>query len=417
MKRTIGIVGAGVGGLHLALYLQKHGVDATIITDRAPDAYRNSPLLNTVAHHHVTIARESELGIEHWSDPKLFYAYHDHVFNFPQPLQFRGDFTRPSRAVDYRIYLPTLMEDFARRGGKIEIRRIEQGDIQALIDRFDLIVVSTGKGALGDLFSYRPEHTPFSQPQRRLCVGLYKGVKHPNPMNVTLSVSPGHGEMIVIPTVSFDGIATALLMENVPGGDLEELATINYAQDRKRFLQTLLAKLEKHHPTTYDRIDQSRFDLAQPQDLLQGGIVPTVRNTTVEFDGGKCAIALGDVHSVVDPMMGQGANMASYAAFVLGEEIVNGDALDARFCEKVDLRRQDRVLAAARWTNLMLGPPSEAMGALIGTMSQNKALADEFTENFNYPERQWDRISTPQRIHAWLNRVSLPNAASATAAA
>ncbi|HVG50361.1 MAG TPA: styrene monooxygenase/indole monooxygenase family protein [Xanthobacteraceae bacterium] len=417
MKRTIGIVGAGVGGLHLALYLQKHGVDATVITDRAPDAYRNSALLNTVAHHHVTIARETELGIDHWSDPKLFYAYHDHVFNFPQPLQFRGDFTRPSRAVDYRIYLPTLMEDFARRGGKIEIRRIEHDDIQALVDRFDLVVVSTGKGALGDLFSYRPEHTPFSQPQRRLCVGLYKGVRQPNPMNVTLSVSPGHGEMIVIPTVSFDGIATALLMENVPGGDLEELATLNYAQDRKRFLQTLLGKLEKHHPTTYDRIDPARFDLAQPQDLLQGGIVPTVRNTTVEFDDGKCAIALGDVHSVVDPMMGQGANMASYAAFVLGEEIVNADALDARFCEKVDLRRQDRVLAAARWTNMMLAPPSEAMGALIGTMSQNKALADEFTENFNFPEVQWDRISTPKRIHAWLDRVSSAMVASATAAA
>ena len=120
MKRTIGIVGAGIGGLHLALYLQKHGVDATIITDRAPDEYRNSRLLNTVAHHHVTIAREDELGIEHWDDPKLFYYYHDHVFNFPQPLRFRGDFTRPSRAVDYRIYLPALMNDFARRGGKIE---------------------------------------------------------------------------------------------------------------------------------------------------------------------------------------------------------------------------------------------------------------------------------------------------------
>ena len=108
----------------------------------------------------------------------------------------------------------------------------------------------------------------------------------------------------------------------------------------------LLGKLEKHHPTTYDRIDTSRFGLAQPQDLLQGGVVPTVRNTVVEFDGGKCAIALGDVHSVVDPMMGQGANVASYAAFVLGEEIVNSDVLDARFCEKVDLKRQDRVLAA-----------------------------------------------------------------------
>jgi 2-polyprenyl-6-methoxyphenol hydroxylase-like FAD-dependent oxidoreductase len=55
MRRHIGIVGAGIAGLHLALYLQKHGIDATLITDRAPDDYRDIRLLNTVAHHHVTI--------------------------------------------------------------------------------------------------------------------------------------------------------------------------------------------------------------------------------------------------------------------------------------------------------------------------------------------------------------------------
>ncbi|UZE50381.1 styrene monooxygenase subunit StyA [Rhodopseudomonas sp. P2A-2r] len=416
MRREIGIVGAGVGGLHLALYLQKHGVDATLITDREPQAYRSAQLINTVAHHHVTIDREDYLGIGHWSKPELSYTYHNHDFNFPEPLRFRGDFSKPSRAVDYRIYLPTLMDDFMRRGGKIEYRRIEEDDIGPLVKRFELLVVATGKGAIGQLFSWRPEHTPYSQPQRRLCVGLYKGVRHPSPMNVTLSVSPGHGEMIVIPTVTFDGAATALLMENVPNAGMEELATLSYAQDRRHFLEVLLAKLEQHHPSTYDRIDTGRFDLAQEQDLLQGGVVPTVRNTTVEFPDGKCAIALGDVHSVVDPMMGQGANMASYAAFVLGEEIVRSDALDARFCEKVDLRRQDRVLAASRWTNMMLAPPSPALGLLLRTMAHNKALADEFTENFNYPERQWDRISTPHRIEAWIERMSMPADARTAAA-
>ena len=408
MARHIGIVGAGIAGLHLALYLQKHGVDATIITDRPPEEYKNIRLLNTVAHHHVTIAREDYLGVNHWSDPKDHYYYHDHVFNFPQPLSFRGDFSKPSRAVDYRIYLPALMQDFVSRGGKIEYRRIEERDIRPLVARFDLLVVSTGKGPLGQLFTYRPEHTPYSQPQRRLCVGLYTGVRQPDPMNVTLSVSPSHGEMIVIPTITFGGVANALLMENVPGGDMEELATLSYDDNPKHFLKVLLGKLEKHHPTTYNRIDTTRFDLAQPQDLLQGGVVPTVRNTIVEFDDGKCAIALGDVHAIVDPMMGQGANVASYAAFVLGEEIVNADALDVRLCEKIELKRQDRVLAAARCTNIMLQPPSEALGMLIGTMSQNPALANEFTENFNYPDRQWDRISTPQRIQAWIERVSAP---------
>jgi hypothetical protein len=213
MRRRIGIVGAGIAGLHLALYLQKHGVDATLITDRAPDDYRGIRLLNTVAHHHVTIAREDYLGVNHWNDPKHHYYYHDHFFNFPQPISFRGYFSRPSRAVDYRIYLPVLMKDFADRGGRIEYRRIEESDIAPLVGRFDLLVVSSGKGPLGQLFAYRPEHSPYSQPQRRLCVGLYTGVREPDPMNVTLSVSPGHGEMIVIPTITFGGIASALLME------------------------------------------------------------------------------------------------------------------------------------------------------------------------------------------------------------
>jgi 2-polyprenyl-6-methoxyphenol hydroxylase-like FAD-dependent oxidoreductase len=409
VARHIGIIGAGIAGLHLALYLQKHGVDATIITDRTPEEYRNIRLLNTVGHHHVTVAREDYLGVNHWSDPKVhYYYYHDHYFNFPEPLSFRGYFSKASRAVDYRIYLPTLMEDFMRRGGKIEYRRIEESDIAPLVNRFDLLVVSTGKGPLGQLFTYKPEHSPYSQPQRRLCVGLYTGVRQPDPMNVTLSVSPGHSEMIVIPTITFGGLANALLMENVPGGDMEELATLSYDDNPKHFRQVILDKLEKHHPTTYDRIDTARFDLAQPLDLLQGGVVPTVRNTVVEFGGGKCAIALGDVHAVVDPMMGQGANVASYAAFVLGEEIINSDVLDARFCEKVDLKRQDRVLAATRWTNLMLQPPSEALGMLIGAMSQNRPLCDEFTENFNYPDYQWDRISSPERIHAWIDRMSAP---------
>jgi 2-polyprenyl-6-methoxyphenol hydroxylase-like FAD-dependent oxidoreductase len=416
VARHIGVIGAGIAGLHLALYLQKHGVAATIITDRTPEDYRTIRLLNTVAHHHVTVAREDHLGVNHWSDPRVHYYYHDHFFNFPEPIHFRGDFSKASRAVDYRIYLPALMQDFLQRGGKIEYRRIEEGDIASLVGRFDLLVVSIGKGPLGQLFTYRPEHSPYSQPQRRLCVGLYTGVRQPDPMNVTLSVSPGHGEMIVIPTISFDGIASALLMENVPGGDMEELATLSYDDNPKHFRQVILDKLEKHHPSTYDRIDTARFDLAQPLDLLQGGVVPTVRNTVVEFDGGKCAIALGDVHSIVDPMMGQGANVASYAAFVLGEEIVNADVLDVRFCEKVDLKRQDRVLAAARWTNLMLQPPSEALGMLIGAMSQNRALADEFTENFNYPDQQWDRVSSPQRIHAWIGRMSAaPEPVRATA--
>jgi len=50
-----GILGAGVAGLHLGLLLRKHGVTATIITDRPAEAVAKMPLMNTVAHHHVTL--------------------------------------------------------------------------------------------------------------------------------------------------------------------------------------------------------------------------------------------------------------------------------------------------------------------------------------------------------------------------
>ncbi len=402
MGKHIGIIGAGVAGLHLGLLLRKHGVDATIITDREPDAVAKMQLMNTVAHHHVTLDREALLGIHHWDSLDHKYFCHHHYFNFPQPIVFQGDFATPSRAVDYRIYLPTLMKDFAARGGKIEIKQIAAGDIAGLAARFDLLVVSTGKGVLGQMFAHVPEKSPFDKPQRKLCVGLYSGVRDTTPRGVTLSVSPGHGELIEIPTLTFSGMAAALLMENVPGGDLEDLAKLSYTDNPKAFRQTLLGKLEKHHPAVYNRIDPAKFDLCQPIDLLQGGVVPTVRQGYAEIAEGKYAIAVGDVHSVVDPMMGQGANVASYAAYTVGEEIVANEVFDQRFCEKADRKREDRVLAASRWTNMMLGPPSQDLGALIFTMSQNRKVADEFTENFNFPEKQWDRIASPGRIQAWL---------------
>jgi hypothetical protein len=409
---NIGIVGAGIAGLHLALYLQQRGVDATIITDREPQDYRDSRLLNTVAHHATTLERETALEVNHWTDPKDHYYYHDHWLNIPDtPLHFAGHFAKPSRAVDYRIYLPTLMNDFTDRGGKIEYRRIEEDDIQPLVDRFDLLAVAVGKGPLGAMFEHDPAESPFQQPQRRLSVGLYSGVFHPDPMNVTLSLTPGFGELIVIPTITFDGIGTALLFENVPGTELEATVTTKYEDDPARFRQVILDALEKFHPSVYDRVDVARFDLCQPQDCLQGGVVPTVRNTFVEFDGGKFAVAVGDVHVTVDPVNGQGANIASWSAFKLGEEIVNAPVLDRRFIERADMARRDRCLAAQRWTNLMMGPPSEEIQMLLGAMSQNKALCDEFTENFNWPERQWDNLGSPARIRAWLERSALSQAA------
>ena len=280
----IAIIGAGTAGLHLALYLQKHGISPTLITDRKPDEYAGMRLLNTVAHHASTIARETELGVNHWDDLDKHYHYHDHFFNFPdleEPLNYPGYFTSPSRAVDYRIYIPTLMKDFADRGGKIEYRRIEEGDIPQFAEAYDLIVVCTGKGPMGSMFGINAAETPFNKPQRIISCGVYQGVAHTTPRAVYPSGAPGQGELVVIPMETFSGMQTALLFETLPGSESENLTKIRYADDRSAFLQAHLDILEKYHPGVFNRIDTQRFDLAQPVDSMQGGLTPKVRETCV----------------------------------------------------------------------------------------------------------------------------------------
>ena len=53
--KQIGIIGAGIAGLHLGLYLRQHDIDVTIVTDRTAEQYSKARLLNTAAHFAVTI--------------------------------------------------------------------------------------------------------------------------------------------------------------------------------------------------------------------------------------------------------------------------------------------------------------------------------------------------------------------------
>lgn len=415
MKKRIGIVGAGTAGLHLGLYLLQNDVEVTVFTDRKPEEYAGMRLLNTVAHHAVTVQREEALNVNKWPSDEYGYFGHYYYVGTPQPMSFYGDLKAPSRAVDYRMYQPMLMQALLARGGEIKYDAVSADDLEKLSEEFDLLVVCTGKASLGALFDKQPENSPFERPQRALCVGLFKGIKEAPIRAVTMSFSPGHGELIEIPTLSFNGMVTALVMENHFGADMEVLSTTKYDDDPKAFMALLLEKLRKHHPSVAERINPEEFDLANSSlDILQGGVVPAFRNGSFQLTNGKTVIGLGDVQATVDPVLGQGANMASHAAWILGEEIVAHSVYDQRFCEHLELRRTDRVLCATRWTNFMLTSLAQVSQEFVDfliVLSQSREMVDEFTDNFNYPERQWDYFSSPQRIGTWCARYS-PNVAA-----
>jgi 2-polyprenyl-6-methoxyphenol hydroxylase-like FAD-dependent oxidoreductase len=149
-------------------------------------------------------------------------------------------------------------------------------------------------------------------------------------------------------------------------------------------------------------------------DILQGGLTPVVREDYVQLANGRFALAMGDAHAVVDPVNGQGANSASYSAFVIGRAIVEDYALDEHFCRRVARERRAFVHGVSDWTNLMLKPKPHLL-ELIATMAQCKPLCDRFTQNFNHPDRQWDALATPERTAAYIARHS-GRPAAATAA-
>ncbi|NYE21155.1 styrene monooxygenase/indole monooxygenase family protein [Microbacterium immunditiarum] len=401
----IGIVGAGTAGLHLGLLLRRHDIPVTIYTDRSADDVRGGRLPNSVAHHAVTVAREQELGVDHWPVEEYGYGCHHHFVGGPN-LFYRGDFVSPSRAVDYRIYQPALMGDFEDRGGRIEIRSVEADDLGSLAARHDAIIVASGKRSLGEFFGIRAEKSPYAKPMRRLMVGLWTGVARTEPHGVTLSIAPGHGELIDIPIYSFAGHVNALLFENVPGGDTEVLADARYEDDPEAFRRLVLDKLRMHHPTVFERVDESAFQLTSTQDLLQGAVTPVLRNDYRVLDDGTVVIAAGDVHSVLDPVVGQGANSASYSGYTVGEEILEDRGFGEDLGRRAAERRRERIEAVSDWTNLMVQlPPADHIIQLLGAMSQDKALCDEFTENFNHPVRQWrDVVGSPEIAAAAIAR-------------
>jgi hypothetical protein len=233
--------------------------------------------------------------------------------------------------------------------------------------------------------------------------GLFTGVRPMQARAVTVSVMPGHSEAIEVPLLSRTGLVTALVFSAWEADALATLHVLSGRSDRAGFRAALLDLLERHHPTIYHRIDTARFDLQGPDDLVHVAITPIVRHPIAHLGGDKFAIALGDAHVTVDPLLGQGANIGSYSAFVLADAIQEARSFDLAFCHEVERGRSTRVLGASRWTNAFLQPPDAARIDLLVAMSNDRRLANEYLNNFSQPELQWARVGSPQSIRAWLH--------------
>lgn len=402
----IGIIGAGIAGLHLAHYLQQHGVSVTLYTDRTPDEMRAARLPATSGFTGVSLLRDAALGVNHWDRPEHHTSEARFRIAGDMPLAFTSTVPLPSLYIDMRLYLPRAMEDFAERGGRIIIAPCRADDVGRLAEGHELMIVATGRGGLSEMFPRIPERSPHQQPQRRILGGLFRGIQLPRPFRFGFNIVPGAGEVFELQMLTQHGPTAALLFEAIPGGPLEPLTRLRYEEDPAAFKRALLAALREHVPDTYARVDPAELAPTGPLDVITGAIVPTARCGFMPLPGGRFAMALGDAHVSFDPITGQGANAVSRSARRMGELVTEharaGRRFDEAFCEQAEQQLWSCVRSASAWTNAALQPPPPHVIGLFFAAAEDQAVADAFTNNFLYPDRQWEVLSSPEATAAFI---------------
>lgn len=404
----IGIVGGGVSALHLGLGLVSEGLRATIYEPQTAEQIAAGRMLNTVAHMPDTVVREREMGVDFWSEDDVRICHVRHYsfyFGEGQLVDFYGALNGDERCIDYRIYLPKLMEEFERRGGQIVNKAASPDQLDELYDAHSFLAIASGKsnGGFADFFPRLDELSIHDQPPRILCAGLYTGVADAEPKGVTVATSPGHGELIVLPMATEYGPLMALLFENVPGGELDDLPTLDYSADPDAFNARILEALATHHPSIFARVNQDEFALYGPNHLLQGSFTPITRKPWAEIGSGHYAVAIGDLRCTQDPVTGQGANLASRDACQLAQRILDSDGrFDRAFCEEHEQATQYEVAGTVGFNNAILRPEPHTQ-RLIGAMAKNKAICDDFSTRFARPHTIWfDALKDAETCDAYV---------------
>jgi 2-polyprenyl-6-methoxyphenol hydroxylase-like FAD-dependent oxidoreductase len=401
---NIGIIGAGIAGLHLGLFLRKYGIAATIYTEKTPQQQLGERLTNVVARFAPTRERERLLGVNHWDPAGIDLTRFSIYVGGDRPLQISGKLERPASIVDMRIYCARLLEEFAMRGGQVMFGTVQSGDVERLGARHDLLVIAAGRGSLANLFPRRPEHSPHNEPQRLAVAGLFRGIAYAQPLGFDLTISRGHAEILSLPLFSFQPGLTGILFDTIHGGAFEVLRHMRYEENPGRFQTTVLGLLRDHAPAVYARVDPHAFALARPLDLCHAAITPTVRQGYIQLSSGRFAIALGDAHVLIDPLIGQGANTASHAAWVLGEAIRNSQSFDEAFCRRVEQQICAYALPVSDYSNMRLRPPQPHVVELMVAATQDQAIADAFVDSVNHPDRFREIFSSAEHTAAFLRQ-------------
>ncbi|MBI4446586.1 MAG: NAD(P)-binding domain-containing protein [Acidobacteria bacterium] len=384
--RKIAIIGGGQSGLQLALGLQKHGYEVTVVTDRTPEQVRKGRVMSSQFMFHDALQNERDLGINFWE--KECPITEGMAFSIPGPdgkraLFWESRLDHYGQAVDQRVKFAGWMEEFARRGGNLVIHEAKIEDLERYARSNELVLVATGKGQISKFFERDATRSPFDTPMRALALTYVKNMVPWKPFSaVAFSLIPGVGEYFVFPALTTTGPCEIMVFEGHPGGPMDRWGEVKspdqHLQHSKDILKTFV-------PWEAERCED--IELTDEMGILMGRFAPTVRKPVGTLPSGAVVMGMADAVVLNDPITGQGSNTASKCVKVYLDSIMERGKkpFDVQWMQQTFNTFWDYGRWVVRWTNSLLTHPEPQVLELMGAAQQIPALAHKIANDFNNP--------------------------------
>jgi 2-polyprenyl-6-methoxyphenol hydroxylase-like FAD-dependent oxidoreductase len=385
--RKIAIVGAGQAGMVLAFGLLKEGYEVTVFEGRPSDEIERGPIFSTAMVFDRQLDVERRLGLHLWEGKAPICNGMHSTLRLPNGeiiLEVQGGLDETCQGVDGRIKTSTWLRKFAAQGGKVVHAPVGRALLDEMAEAFDLVVVSSGKGEIGQIFERDPERSFFDSPPRRLGAVILRDVHEWEEIPYTtlkFQYFVEIGEFFAIPFYSHTGPCRAVVFEAPPGSPMDVWGEVNSAD---KALATALRLLREYSPQDWPNYRDAQ--LVDDRGWMKGALIPIVRKPVARLRGGGIVMAMGDAAILNDPISGTGANDAvRQADGMIQAVLAHGDRpFTADWMQEVfDGYYRERGRYTMEFTRLMTGPLTEPIWKVLQAASQSPSVAHIFANMFN----------------------------------
>lgn len=385
--RNITIIGAGQGGLQLGIFLLGRGYRVTLVSNRQPEAIASGRVMSSQSMYDMALGYEREIGISFWDDdcPPI-QGVHMRAGDSSSPpmIDWKSKMSHPGQSVDQRIKMPVWMEEFQRRGGKIEFADVGVSDLDRYGASSDLVIVASGKGEIGAMFERDQARSAFDQPMRTIALLYVHGMEPKSGFSaLNININPGIGEFINFPALTHTGPCDIINLESIAGGPMDQWST---PKSPVEYLELGKTQIKEFFPWEASRCENIR--LTDDNGTLVGRITPIVRKPVARTPAGTIVFGMADVLVLNDPITGQGSNNASKCAKIYGESIVAHGAakFDSDWMVDTFERYWDYAQWVAKFTNTHLLPPPAHLLKVFAACGANPHLAAAVANAFDDPK-------------------------------